>query len=98
MSATVKKIITRIAILGLLARMIVFGLIGVFLVKAAIDYNPQKAVGLDGAFATLAHHSYGAFLLGVVAVGLIAFAAYSLSDARYRKIEGPIPEGRAGTR
>ena len=37
MSATVKKIITRIGILGLLARMIVFGLIGVFLVKAAID-------------------------------------------------------------
>ena len=86
MSPMVKKMITWIGILGLLARMIVFGLIGVFLIKAAIDYNPQKAVGLDGALASLAHHSYGAFLLGVVAVGLIAFAAYSLSDARYRKI------------
>jgi hypothetical protein len=36
--------------------------------------------------AKLAHRSYGPFLLGVVASGLIAFALYSLSDARYRRI------------
>jgi hypothetical protein len=30
--------------------------------------------------------SYGPFLLGLVAVGLIAFGVYSLSDARYRRI------------
>lgn len=71
---------------GHLARMVVFALVGVFLIKAAIDYNPQKAVGLDGALAKLAHASYGPFLLGIVAAGLIAFGAYSLSDARYRRI------------
>jgi hypothetical protein len=43
-------------------------------------------VGLDGALAKIVHHSYGPFLLGIVAAGLIAFALYSLSDARYRKI------------
>jgi hypothetical protein len=32
------------------------------------------------------HRSYGPLLLGIVAAGLIAFALYSLSDARYRKI------------
>jgi hypothetical protein len=32
------------------------------------------------------HRSYGPVLLGIVAAGLIAFALYSLSDARYRKI------------
>ena len=63
-----------------------FGLVGIFLIKAAVDYNPNKAVGLDGALAKLAHHSYGSWLLGVVAAGLIAFALYSLSDARYRRI------------
>jgi Domain of Unknown Function (DUF1206) len=71
---------------GHLARMVVFGLVGVFLIKAAIDYNPNKAVGLDGALAKLADSSYGPFLLGVVATGLIAFALYSLCDARYRRI------------
>ena len=66
--------------------MIVFALIGVFLIKAAVDFNPNKAVGLDGALAKLAHHSYGLLLLGIVAAGLVAFALYSLSDARYRRI------------
>jgi uncharacterized protein DUF1206 len=71
---------------GHLARMVVFGLVGVFLINAAIDFNPNKAVGLDGALAKLAHASYGPFLLGIVAAGLIAFGVYSLSDSRYRRI------------
>ena len=86
MSARTRTWIEWIGSFGHLARMVVFGLIGVFLIKAAIDFDPKKAVGLDGALAKLAHNSYGPFLLGLVATGLIAFAAYSLSDARYRRI------------
>lgn len=71
---------------GHLARMVVFGLVGVFLIKAAVDFNPAKAVGLDGALAKLAHASYGPYALGIVAAGLIAFGLYSLSDARYHRI------------
>ena len=66
--------------------MVVFGLVGLFLIKAAIDYQPRKAVSLDGALAKLAHQPYGYALLGVVAAGLIAFALYSFADVRYRKI------------
>jgi hypothetical protein len=66
--------------------MIVFGLIGVFLIKAAIEYNPKAAIGLDGALRKLAAQTYGPILLGIVATGLVAFALYSLSDARYRRI------------
>ncbi len=66
--------------------MVVFSLIGYFLIRAAIDYDPDKAVGLDGALATLGGASYGPILLGVVAAGLIGFAAYSIADARYRKV------------
>jgi hypothetical protein len=86
MSPTVRRWIGRVGTVGHLARMVVFGLVGIFMVKAALDYNPQKAVGLDGALAKLANHSYGSLLLGIVAAGLIAFALYSLSDARYRRI------------
>ena len=86
MSARVGKWIEWIATVGHLARLVVFGLVGVFLITAAIDFNPKKAVGLDGALAKLAHASYGPFLLGIVAAGLIAFGIYSLSDARYHRI------------
>ena len=86
MSPAIRSWIKWIGTFGHLARMVVFGLVGVFLIKAAIDFNPNKAVGLDGALAKLAHNSYGPFLLGLVAAGLIAFGIYSLSDARYRRI------------
>ncbi len=59
---------------------------GVFLVKAAVEFDPSNAVGLDGALRKLAQASYGPFFLGLVAAGLIAFGLYSLADARYRRI------------
>ena len=86
MSPRVRNWIEWIGSFGHLARMVVFSLIGVFLIKAAVDFNPNKAVGLDGALAKIADASYGPFLLGIVAAGLIAFGVYSLSDARYRRI------------
>jgi hypothetical protein len=86
MSANVRNWIEWIGSFGHLARMVVFSLVGVFRITAAIDYNPDNAVGLDGALAKLARASYGPFLLGLVAAGLIAFGVYSLSDARYRRI------------
>lgn len=75
-----------IGLVGYLARMVVFCLVGIFLVKAARDYDPQAAIGLDGALAKILHQTYGQVLLGVVAAGLVAFAVYSWSDARYRRI------------
>ncbi len=86
MSRAVKRAFTAIGVFGHLARMVVFGLIGYGLVKAAMDYDPQRAIGLDGALNQLSRESYGPFLLGVVAAGLIGFALYSIADARYRKI------------
>jgi hypothetical protein len=86
MSPIVRKWIEWIGVFGHLARAVVFGLVGVFLFAAALDYNPNKAIGLDGALAKLAQNSYGPFFLGLVATGLIAFGLYSLSDARYRRI------------
>jgi hypothetical protein len=86
MGSKTKRVFEWVAIFGHLARMIVFGLIGAFLIKAAVDYNPSKAVGLDGALAKLAHQPYAPALLGLVATGLVAFALYSLLDARFRRI------------
>jgi hypothetical protein len=86
MSERVKRAFTALGVFGHLARMVVFALIGYFLLRAAIDFDPDKAVSLDGALAALAKASYGPVLLGIVAAGLIGFAAYSIADARYRKV------------
>jgi hypothetical protein len=86
MSEKVQRVFTALGVSGHVARAVVFTLIGYGLIKAAIDYDPDKAVGLDGALLKLANASYGPWLLGVVAAGLIGFAAYSVADARYRRV------------
>ena len=86
MSPRMRRWISWLGTVGHLSRMVVFVLAGFFLVRAAVEFEPKQAVGLDGALAKLQHNSLGPFVLGIVAAGLIAFAVYSFSDARYRRI------------
>jgi uncharacterized protein DUF1206 len=86
MSQGVRKAYTALGVFGLVARAVIFALIGYGLIKAAVNYNPKEAIGLDGALRQLADAAYGPALLGIVAVGLAGFAIYSMADARYRKV------------
>lgn len=86
MSPGVDQAFTAVGVIGHLARAVVFALIGWFVIKAAIDYDPDKAVGLDQALAKLSSSAFGPVVLGIVAAGLIAFACYSVLDARYRRV------------
>lgn len=71
---------------GYIARGIVFGLVGTFLIAAAIQAEPQRARGLGGALESLMWQPWGAWVLGLVAVGLIAYGALMLFMARYRRM------------
>jgi hypothetical protein len=86
MSAAAQSWGSRAGVVGLLGWMVVFALIGIFLIKAAHDYNAREAIGLDGALQKLANHSYGSWLLGIGAAGLLAYAVFCLFEARYRKV------------
>jgi len=72
--------------LGIAARAIVFGVVGTFLIRAALQYDPKEARGLGGALQTLAQQPLGSWLLGAVALGLVAYGLFMLSVARYRRI------------
>ena len=72
--------------LGLVSRALVFGVCGYFLVRTAIAFNPSSAVGVDGALARLHHQTFGPWIVGLVGVGLLVFAVYSLFEARYRRL------------
>lgn len=90
MSSTTREWTTRAGRAGLAARGVVFGIIGIFLVQAALQYDPQQARGLGGALRALQEQAYGPWLLGAVALGLIGYGLFQLVRARYRRIEpGP---------
>ncbi|MEO9140403.1 MAG: DUF1206 domain-containing protein [Jatrophihabitans sp.] len=82
---TTRTIVTRLGMVGTTARGIVFAVAGVLVVEAAVNYDPAKSTGLDGALRTLADRAYGPWLLGALALGLIAFGAYGLASARFAK-------------
>jgi hypothetical protein len=60
---------------------------GAFLVQAAVQTEPDKALGLGGALRTLARQPFDPYVLGAVAIGLVAYGAFMFVMARYRKIE-----------
>lgn len=81
--------VIRFGRLGMAARGVVFGIIGWFLVKAALQYDSSEAQGFASALRTLEEQAYGRYLLGAVALGLIAYGLFELAEARYRVIRAP---------
>lgn len=89
MSANEKTWATRLGRLGISARGVVYALIGVFLIQAARQSNPNEARGVDGALQSLAQQPYGKWLLLIVALGFVAYGVYMGVEARYRRINPP---------
>jgi Domain of Unknown Function (DUF1206) len=71
---------------GYAALGVVFSIVGVFLIIAAVRNNAGAAKGLGGALRELAQQPYGHVVLGVVAIGLVAYGLFSLAQARYRRL------------
>jgi len=72
---------------GTIARGIVFAIVGFFFFLAAYTASPGRAQGIDGALNYLAKQPYGLWLMGIVAVGLIAFGIYSLMTAAWFRLK-----------
>jgi len=86
MSDAEEKAATGVGVLGHLARLVVFGLIGLFLAKAAWEFDADETRSLDGALREVAAQPYGTFLLCAVAIGLGAYGLYCFVQARYRDV------------
>ncbi|ARV58521.1 hypothetical protein BZZ01_07585 [Nostocales cyanobacterium HT-58-2] len=81
-----RKLVMGISRFGLVARGIVFCIIGWFLIQAATQSDASQARGLGQALQALAQQPYGPWLLGFVALGLVAYGAYMMVQARYRQL------------
>ncbi len=86
MSQTERTWSTRLGRIGHAARGVTFLIIGGFFIQAALQADPNQAQGLGGALRTLEQQPYGPWLLGLVALGFIAYGIYMEARARYRRI------------
>lgn len=86
LSNTEQKWVKGISRFGIAARGVVFCVIGFFLIQAARQSDASQAQGLGEALQTLAQQPYGGWILGIVALGLVAYGIYMVMQARYRRI------------
>lgn len=81
-----RRWLVRLGQWGLAARGVVFLVIGGFLILAAVQADPGDAKGLGEALSTLESQPYGPWILGIVGLGLICYAAHQFVKVRYRRI------------
>jgi hypothetical protein len=89
MSAPRLRWTKRLGAVGEIGRGIAIGLIGFFLIRAAVTYDSAQATGLDGALRRIADHSWGVLIVAVVGIGFVAYGVFCLTTFTRRRLQAP---------
>jgi hypothetical protein len=79
----------RLGAIGEIGRGIGIGLVGFFLLRSAMTYNPNEATGLDGALRRVATSGFGVFVVVIVGVGFAAYGIFCLATFTHRRLQAP---------
>ena len=79
----------RLAAVGEVGRGVGIGLVGFFMLRAAIVFNANEATGLDGALRRLATETWGLLIVFAVGVGFVAYGIFCLATFTHRRLQAP---------
>jgi hypothetical protein len=71
---------------GYVAKGFALGVLGVLVVVATATNNPEQSTGLDGALKALREQPFGVWLLGAVALGLLAYGVFMVVRSKYQRM------------
>ncbi|MFE2379634.1 DUF1206 domain-containing protein [Streptomyces sp. NPDC059398] len=86
MSRNTRRAVDTVGMFGGASRGIIFAAAGGFAVVAAVHHQAGRAKGMDDTLRSFTGTPAGPWLLVLVAVGLAAFGAFSLANARWREV------------
>ena len=89
LSATRRVWTERLGAIGEVGRGVGIGLVGFFMVRAALEYNAAEATGLDGALRRLATNTWGLVVVAVVGLGFVAYGVFCVSTFTRRRLQAP---------
>jgi hypothetical protein len=78
--------VVRLGTFGYVAKGVALAVVGILFVVAAVQSDPSEATGLDGALSSLREQPFGAPVLAVIGLGLVAYGLYSFARARYGQL------------
>lgn len=87
-SADKKRLFEKWGRFGYYSRGVILLIVGYMFIKAAIQSNPNQAGGTQEAFSYLQDASYGPYLMGLIAIGLIGYGIWAFIKAKYRSMDG----------
>ena len=91
MDPSARRSLNRICRFGVGSRAVIITVLGVFLVRAALQHDPGEARGVRGSILVLANAVEGRIVLAAIAFGLLAYAVDQAMHAKYRRIQSPLP-------
>ena len=89
MSATRRSVTKRLGMIGEVGRGIGIGVIGIFLLRAAVFVNANEATGLDGALRRLTRNAEGRAVVVVVAAGFLLYGVLCVETCNRRTLQAP---------
>jgi hypothetical protein len=63
-------------------------LVGFFLIRAAVQFSPDEAEGLDGSLRRLADTGWGSVMVAVIGIGLLIYGAFCVISAPIQRLHG----------
>ncbi|WP_241521989.1 DUF1206 domain-containing protein [Arthrobacter pityocampae] len=75
-----------LGIVGYIAKGFALGVLGVLIVVATVTNNPEQSTGLDGALKSVRDQPFGVWLLGAVALGLMAYGVFMAVRSKYQRM------------
>jgi hypothetical protein len=90
-----RRLIDVAGVTGHLGRGVVTFLVGVFVTVAAVRVDPDEARGFDRALRSVAETSWGPFVVGAAAVGLLTYGLFCLVSLRHRELVEGAPRRAA---
>jgi hypothetical protein len=88
MSESERKIVDQLGRMGMVARGVVFTLVGWFVFQSGLHKDATQAHGFGFAFQYLLAQPYGRVILAAVALGFIALGIHSFACARWIRLLG----------
>jgi hypothetical protein len=87
MGPRVRRAVVALGVVGGAVRGLVLAGAGVFVLLAALKFDPARAKGLDETLRSFADTAAGPTLLVVVGVGLALYGCYSFCQARWYRLD-----------